>query len=97
MDAFAYIQTENFLRSVLDSAKFSRGLVPVELLQNSVELAKFLRGAVSVNHVSGSPDPGSPLDLCYRNGWLQAELVRGSTPESSSRTVYVFSSPLHRR
>ena len=97
MDAIKYVETDKFLQNALDSGKFARGLVPVKVLRNSTELVKFLQRAVSAYNISEIPKPGSPLDMCYRNGWLQAELAGDSTPKSSSHTVYVFASSLHRR
>lgn len=85
------MHSEKFLRSVLGFAKFARGLVPAKLLQEKPELVKFLQSAVSQTFVSGDPDKNTLLDLCYRNGWLQAELSNDGT------TVYVFASSLHRR
>lgn len=90
VEAKNFIQTDKFLEAALNQAKFSRGLVSERLLRKMPDLVKFLRSAVSRNFVSGEPTPGTPLELCYRNGWLQAELFNDCT-------VYVFASPLHRR
>ncbi|OJJ78666.1 uncharacterized protein ASPGLDRAFT_138465 [Aspergillus glaucus CBS 516.65] len=91
VNAIKFIQTDKFLKAALNYAKFARGLVSEEVLQKMPDLVKFLQTAVSQNFVSGDPAPGTPLELCYRNGWLQAEL------SSDDSTVYVFASPLHRR
>lgn len=92
MDAMKFIQTSKFISAVLNHAKFARGLVSEKVLQKMPDLIKFLQTAVSQNSISGDPDPGTPLELCYINGWLQAELSSGD-----GSTVYVFASPLHRR
>lgn len=91
MDALKFIETEKFLKAALDYAKFSRGLVQKKVLYKMPDLVKFLQTAVARNFVSGDPVPGTPLEFCYRNGWLQAELY------NEDYTVYVFASLLHRR
>lgn len=85
------MQTDKFVEAVLNHAKLSRGLVSKKILYKNPDLVKFLQSVVSRNFVSGDPEPGTPLGLCYRNGWLQAELY------NEDYTVYVFASPLHRR
>ena len=91
MNAIKFIQADKFLKAALNHAKFARGLVSEKVLQKMPDLVKFLQTAVSQDFVSGDPAPDTPLELCYRNGWLQAEL------SSDDSTVYVFASPLHRR
>lgn len=91
MNAIKFLQTDKFLKAALDCVKFARGLVPEEVLRKMPDLVKFLQTAVSQNFVSGDPAPSMPLELCYRNGWLQGELFNDDS------TVYVSASPLHRR
>lgn len=88
-----FIQTDDFLQAALDAPEFSCGLVPMKVLENSSDMIKFLQEAVTANdiNISGRPAPESPLDICYTNGWLQAEMA-----EDYVNRVYFFRSPLHR-
>lgn len=74
-DAMDFIQSDDFLRAALNTAKFSCGLVPMKALESSPNLIGFLQEAVSVDIIAGRPKPESPLDVCYTKGWLQAEMA----------------------
>ena len=89
--AIKVIQTDEFVQSAIDTPKYGRGLVPNKILQENPDLVKFLQSAVSRTFVSGDPETDKALDLCYRNGWLQAELLNDGSG------VYIFPSTLHRR
>lgn len=93
------MNSENFLLQVVQNAKFGRGLPQADYIQSHNDVVQFLRHAVTVPHIPGPLIKESPLDHCYRNSWLQAELSWENDDEitKSGSTLYVFSSILHKR
>lgn len=83
---------------MIRNPKFGRGLPPSYFLQEHPDVVDFLQEAVVLTHVKGPAKPESPLGICYRQGWLQAELSEdGDEAITPVDTVYVFPSNLHKR
>ena len=79
---------------------FKRGIPPEGVLQNKPNITLFLRGVLASNRSEDNWESNNALETCYRKGWIQAELS-GDEPQKlgdpKPKTVYVFSSTLHRR
>lgn len=71
---------------------FGRSLPPKEVIQNNPEVAKVLETAVVRHNIVGVLELGKGLDLAYKRGWLQAELIM--TPDE--QTHYIFPTEVHR-
>src|SRR5437667_12562701 len=65
---------------------FKRSLPRSEALDPAV--VQFLRGVLAFGRSQDSLEESSPLNTCYRNGWLQAEV-------SGGRKTYIFPTRLH--
>ncbi|PGH34375.1 hypothetical protein GX50_02742 [[Emmonsia] crescens] len=70
---------------------FCRGLPEKYILQANPAVSQFLRelvvGLGSADNLNSNP----ALNMCYRRGWLQAELLEDNKP------IYIFSTGIHRR
>lgn len=70
---------------------FERGLPNKQYLKSNPSVASFLRHMVVAQQTDVSPDNDAALNVCYRHGWLQAEL------SADECTGYIFSTHIHRR
>lgn len=80
---------------MIRAPQFRHGIPSTEFLKKHPEVAHLLQEA---SHVGKLPEPGSPLEICYKNGWLQAEL-NGDPNDALAviPTIYAFPSNLHKR
>ncbi|KAK2792922.1 hypothetical protein FQN52_002600 [Onygenales sp. PD_12] len=93
-DARDYFADDNFLLDCFRNCQihgFERGLPRKKHLQDNPSVVEFLRSMVIIRQTSDSPENDPALNICYRQGWLQAELSTEGNP------VYGFATPLHRR
>lgn len=65
---------------------------PQSQIQNEAGLANFFLSVLIADHSKEDPLENTFLQLCYHNGWLQAELTSANDIEVS----YVFPSRIHR-
>ena len=70
---------------------FKRSLPKKTAFQSNPALAQFLRTVLVLGKSEDRLESNEALRLCYKKGWLQAELL------AEGRTVYVFPSRLHER
>ncbi|KAK2784931.1 hypothetical protein FQN53_008117 [Emmonsiellopsis sp. PD_33] len=93
-DARDYFADDNFLLDCFRNHKihgFERGLPRREHLQDNPSIVKFLRSIIITQQTREKPENDAALNVCYRQGWLQAELSTEGNP------MYGFATPLHRR
>ena len=97
MQSFIYRAT-NFLAQMIKTTQFRRGLPLADFLKKRPEVAHLFQEAVLPSHVGKLPEPGPPLEICYKKGWLQAEL-NGDPNDVLAviPTIYVFPPNLHKR
>lgn len=60
-------------------------------LQEYPELSDILRQVLASGSLSDDLIDNPGLSMCYRNGWLQAEL------DGNDETIYYFPTHIHRR
>ncbi|KAH0558586.1 hypothetical protein GP486_004759 [Trichoglossum hirsutum] len=95
-----YLQSNDFLRTMIRDSVFSRGLPPKDYLRNNPDIAKFFREVLASGRSEHDPETHSSLAICYKQGWLQAELATDESEnlvDPDPKPVYIFSSGLHRR
>lgn len=74
------------------STGFWRSFPPKNRIQNEAGLANFFSSVLIADHSKDDPQENKFLQLCYHNGWLQAELTSADDTEVS----YVFPSRIHK-
>jgi hypothetical protein len=90
----------NFIFNVTQHSAFSRGIPPARILQDNPNVAQFLRKVLAFNQSDDKWQSDPALEICYRQGWLQAELSKDEPRglgDPTPKIVYVFSSKLHQR
>ena len=98
--ALDFLQSDNFVSNIIRHALFGRGLPPKKVLQDNPSITQFLQKVLTSNQSEDNWQSNHALEICYRHGWLQAELSEDESPDLSvpdPKTVYVFTSALHRR
>ena len=98
--ALDFLQSDNFVLNMIKHALFRRGIPPRKVLQDNPSITQFLREVLASNRSEDNWQSNHALEICYRQGWLQAELSEDELPDPSvpePKTVYVFTSVLHRR
>ena len=100
-----------FISSLNDYGGFGRSLPKEETLNKNPDLARYLKGILASGISLDSLKDNPALNSCYKNGWLQAELVPdpsmrpGNSPSGSdiehnrdeARRVYIFPSHIHEK
>ena len=100
-----------FMNSLKNYGGFGRSLPKGEALNNNPDLGRYLKGILASGISIDSLKDNPALNSCYKNGWLQAELVpdpsmcRSNSPSESdiehnrdkARRVYIFPSHLHEK
>jgi hypothetical protein len=61
------------------------------MLQEFPDIGQYLQKVIAYNRSTDTLKDNMPLEICYRNGWLQAEL------SAEGKTVYIFPTKLHQR
>ncbi|KAL1966800.1 hypothetical protein VTN77DRAFT_3765 [Rasamsonia byssochlamydoides] len=91
-NALEFLENDRTMVSLFEDSPhgFVRGL-PTEKVLRDKAIAQFLRKTVASNESEDDPETNKALDVCYRNGWLHAQLT------ADERTVYVFPTRIHRR
>jgi hypothetical protein len=70
---------------------FKRSLPKRDALQKNLDLAQYLKEVLILGKSEDKVEFNEALRLCYRMGWLQAEML------SDDRKVYMLPSKLHER
>jgi len=84
------INNEEFILSLATGLHgFKRSLPKKDALQSNPALAQFLRTVLVFGKSEDKLESNKALSLCYKRGWLQAELL------AEGKRVYVFPSRLH--
>jgi len=98
--ALDLLEDGKFIFRVAHHRAFNRGIPPAYILQDNPNIAQFLRKVLAFNQSDDEWQSDPALEICYRQGWLQAELS-GDEPQDlldpRPKIVYVFSSKLHQR
>jgi hypothetical protein len=95
-----FLQSDNFVSNMTKHALFGRGLPLRKVLQDNPSITQFLREVLASNRSEDNWELNHSLEICYRQGWLQAELSGDESSDPSvpePKAVYVFTSALHRR
>ncbi len=85
---------------MIKHSAFKRGIPPKGVLQDNPNITQFLQEVLAFNRSEDKWQTNCALDVCYRRGWLQAELSEEESRDPSApepKTVYVFTSTLHRK
>ncbi|OXV05280.1 hypothetical protein Egran_06952 [Elaphomyces granulatus] len=73
--------------------RFRRGIPPSDFLRDNPIVTQFLREVLVSNQSEGDPLSNKALDICYRQGWLQAELLDPSDPNPKTYLISTSSLP----
>ncbi|KAI9781194.1 MAG: hypothetical protein M1839_006302 [Geoglossum umbratile] len=98
--ALDLFKDSKFIFGVANHSAFNRGIPPAHILQDNPKIARLLRKILAFNQSDDKWQTNPALELCYRQGWLQAELSNDEPQDLGDpkpKVVYVFSSKLHQR
>jgi hypothetical protein len=70
---------------------FKRSLPKIDVLQENHAIAQFLQDVIAFHRSKDTLEENPSLNICYENGWLQAEL------SAKGEIVYIFPTNLHQR
>ena len=88
--ALEFLNSDGFYDSLeIGHHSFKRSLPKKKALKGVPDTVQFLRDVLVSGRSEDNVETNPALRDCYRNGWLQAELV----PED--KTVYIFPTKLH--
>ncbi|KAL1989237.1 hypothetical protein VTN96DRAFT_3784 [Rasamsonia emersonii] len=96
----------NLVSKLVVEPALRRGLPPRQFLQRKPGVVEVLRNVLLSSCVEGVWEPDEQgnlhqvdecVNICYRQGWLQAELAPKEDIDGLEKTVYVFPSVLHQR
>jgi hypothetical protein len=79
---------------------FSQGIPPKDYFKDNLDIARFFQEVLASRRLEHDPEKHSSLAICYKQGWLQAELVTDESQnlvDPDPKPVYIFSSGLHQR
>lgn len=85
-----FVRDKNRLYQRLSTTGVGRSFPKKQTILQNPNLADFFREVLVSDYSTEKPDMNPSLDLCYKEGWLQAE----NSP--ADITTYVFPSRLHR-
>ena len=87
-----FFQDKNRLYQRLSTSAAGRGFPRKEIILGNTKLAEFFREVLVSDGCIEKQDMNPLLDMCNKNGWLQAETY----PAPDGTINYVFPSRLHR-
>ncbi len=85
-----FVRDKNRLYQRLSSTGVSRSFPKKQTILHNPKLAKFFHKVLVSDYFTEKPGMNPSLDLCFKEGWLQAENLPADI------TTYVFPSRLHR-
>lgn len=85
-----FVRDKNRLYQRLSTTGVGRSFPKKQIILDNPKLAEFFREVLVSDYSTEKPDMNPSLDLCFKEGWLQAE----NSP--ADITTYVFPSRLHR-
>lgn len=80
------MMSTTFTAACLTNTGFGRSFPKKEIIQNKDGLAKFFASVLIADCSKENLNTNNCLQLCYHNGWLQAEF----TSAEDENIVYVF-------
>ena len=72
--ALDLLEDGKFVSRIARHRAFNRGIPPRRILQENPNIAQFLRKVLAFNQSDDKWQSDPALEICYRQGWLQAEL-----------------------